>query len=168
MNAAERVAVALTAWLDHMEAAGTRQQVEQIARVLCDYAGRFAWMASMEDPAGAVRYAVSQCEQSRTALHGIELTEDASDDMLDAVSSRIEGEQLAFALQQLADMGVRRVSLDFPRLPERVWLACGTGPSFERVSLTGTASEGTHSLLQRLAVAIGSRLRQSGRGRLDS
>jgi hypothetical protein len=168
VSAAQRVAVSLTAWLAQLAETGSRQEVEEMARVLCEYAGRLAWMAELPDPAAAVRFAVSQCEQHQTALHGVEPPDAPSADMLDAVCDRIEGEQMCVALQQLTDMGVRRITLDPPRGSVGMWAGVATGPGQERVSLGGSADLGPHALLQRLASALGARLRQSGRGRLDS
>jgi len=167
MSAHQRVSVSLTAWIDNLVQSGADEELGRVAAVLCDFAGRFSWLAELEDAAGRVSFSESECERQKEAGLGLPDFGEGGDAVFDAISDRIEGEQLALALQQLSDMGATRIVLEPPGDDGR-WHGSFTAPTGHVQQISEPEGHGAHVLMQRMAMALGGYLKDVGRGRLDS
>lgn len=161
----DELRVLLAAALLHVVEA-EREDAANVARVLLEYAGRFAWLAEVRDPTTELKYAIADCERANAADHGlVELAARMRFD-IDRVGAAMEGAEVAQAMRELVDMSCAQVKVKLPERWDQPWLGSAIADCGHEMSMRTT--QGLASLLRGLSASVGRHLKGRSKAHLDS
>jgi hypothetical protein len=157
----------LTAWLDALAYGTGKEEAERTARVMLDYAGRFAWLAEIKDAAAALRFTWDECTREQTAHYSLHLDEEENE-IADDVLHGVEASQMQLAFDQLADMGCTSVFLNLPDDAQAWEVSVMTHCGCNLTERAAVEDGGLPTALRVAAETVGKHLQGQRKAHLDS